>query len=426
MKFPCRILMGCVLPVMLASCVGKQVEARLAESSVSREKEFLSLADRVGSEPQTGISWESALQRMRRDNLGLQQSRKMRVDAEKLTQRQWLTLVPRTGAYMNISKDIASLTDFTDDDLYASLVASFNIPNPIEFYAMLYGAALQVQNARWSSQLDERRAFVELYAAYLEAGDLRDEEAALTHRQQTLWAGGVKDIAKSLNNLSKEADNLKRRRVMHRGNVNRLLNTPGGNWDLTGNLPSFSYRERFRTMKIGRDFGKLALNLYAIQIESAILQKQRVKFRQWPAINFGLSSPPIYTSSGDNGISGEDFVMFSGASKTFDATDVLGRESIGDAEFRLKITREQLRLTMEREAARLSQIRDAYSRLLKEERVLESSLKRFDRPATAEADAVLRDLELRSRIELQLIQTRRQIEQLDLQYLIWDERFWKS
>ncbi len=420
------LLAGCLLPLGMLGCVEPRLAQQLTSSADAREHEFLSMLDRVEKQPKRSIAWPDARQRMHRDNLGLLQSRRMLEDSEKLTKRQWLSLVPRTAAFVNISQNLGNVKNFDSNDLTASLVANFNIPNPFEFYAMLYGAALQVQNARWSNALDERRAYVELYTAYIEAGTLRKEEVALERRQQALLAGDPSsDIIKALKSIVKEGNSLKNRRLMHRSNVNKLLNTPGGNWDLSGEPPSLSYSKRFRTLKIGRDFGKLALNLYVIQIESAILQTQRVKFKQWPSINFGLSNPPLYTSGSTSGISGEDFVMFSGASKSLEINDLGGRESMRDAEYRLKLTREQLRLSMEREATRLIQIRDAYDQLLKEQELLEAALKRLNRPATSEAKAVLADLELRSQLEMQLIQAQRQIRELDLQYLIWDELFWK-
>ena len=414
-----------LLPLLVAGCVSGKVEEQLKESSLAREKEFRELLAEVRTQPQRRVSWRDAHQRMQAENLGLQQSRKLLADSERLTRRQWFTLVPRTSAFLNISQDIATLSDFESDDLTASVMASFNIPNPFEFHAQLYGAALEKQSARWSNELDGRRAFAELYSAFIEADTLREEEALMEERMKALMAGDMTDFSKSLGAMANEADALKRRRMMHRMNVNRLLNTPGGNWELSGPPPDISYRKRFRSLKIGPDFGKLALNLYAVRIESAILAKERVKFRQWPSLTFGMSNPPLYSTSGGSTFSGEDFILFSGVSKTVDMEDIGGRESIRDAEFRLKATRGQLRQTMEREAARMVQIGMAYERLLQRERAARAALGRLGRQATAEPEAVLADLELRSQLRMELIQTRREIEQLDLQYLIWDERFWK-
>lgn len=408
-------------------CVAPVVEKNLAAGSAAREVEARALFDKVESGTGRTISWDDAHRRMFRDNLGLRQSEMMLTQAERETKRQWLGLVPRLSAFLNISKGLSDLANIESDNFNASLIGSFSIPNPFEFYAALYGAELQTQNARWSHQLDERRAFIELYSAFLDARALAEEKALLERRRTSFSLETNPDIARALLALGREKDAYERRALNHRTNVNRLLNTPGEDWNLTGRLPEVSYRSRYRNLRIGGDFGKMALNLYAVRIESSIMQTQRVKYQQWPSIAFGVSNPPLYTSAGgSDGLSGEDMTLFSGASKTLDVTDIGGRQAIQDAETRLKFTHEQLLLSVERESVRLYQMRGSYDRLLAEERRLVSSIARLDRSASAEAEVVLADLESRSQFELQLIQTRRQIEQLDLQYLIWDERFWKS
>lgn len=410
---------------MLNGCVAPKAKQDLVKSSIAREGEFKALIDRIETEPRKSISWKEARRRLLKDNLGLQQSQQMLEDAERQTKRQWLTLVPRMSAFLNVNQSLSSLANLQGDKLNASVVTSLNIPNPFEFYGILYGAALQTQNARWSNELDKRRAFTELYAAFLDARVMSEEKVALERRRQLFSAGDFGDIAKRLYGFEREKDSFARRLLAHRQNVNRLLNTPGGNWDLSGDLPVISYRDSYRNFKIGPDFGKMALNLYAVRIESAIMQTQRVKYSQWPSINFGLSNPPLYSSFGNNRISGDDLNLFSGATKSFDVTDIGGRQAIQDAEKRLKFTRQQLQQSMEQEAARILQIRQTYDQLRVDERRLEGAIKRIEQPSSSEAEALLHDLELRSQLELQLIQIHRQIEQLDLQYLIWDERFWK-
>jgi hypothetical protein len=425
MKLAIWIRSMCLLPLVLTGCVAPKVEQDLAKEVAVRQVEIDSLLADLQTSSQKSISWKGAHNRMLQENLGLQQSRQTLAQAERETKRQWLTLVPRMAAFMNISQGLTTLADLQTENLNASVVGSFNIPNPFEFYASLYGAALQAQNARWSQELDERRAYTELYAAFLDAKALSAEKAAMERRGKAFAVDKSADLSKALYAFEREKDSLERRQSAHRANVNRLLNTPGGNWNLTGGLPAVSYKNRYQNIRIGDDFGKMALNLYAVRIESSIMQTQRVKYQQWPTIGFGLSNPPIYSSNSNSDLSGEDFNLFSGASKSLDVTDIGGRQAIQDAETRLKFTREQLLLNMEREAARVLQIRKNYGQLLAEERRTETAMKRLDRPGSSDAEIVLDDLESRSQLELQLIQIRRQIEQLDLQYLIWDERFWK-
>jgi hypothetical protein len=419
------ILPAGIVSLFTVGCVASKVEQNLRDSVSVRQTEIDRLREDLNTDSQQTLSWDDARNRMLKENLGLQQSRQALAQTERETKRQWLGLVPRMAAFVNLSQGLTTIADIGSNDLNASLIGSFNIPNPFDFYASLYGAALQAHNARWSQELDERRAYTELYSAFLDAKALSEETATMEHRKMTFAVDESADLAKALYSLEMEKEGLKRRLIAHRGNVNRLLNTPGGNWELTGHIPAISYKSRYRKIKIGDDFGKMALKLYAVRIESAVMQTQRVKYQQWPTIGFGLSNPPLYSNNGQNDLSVEDFNLFSGANKSLDVTDIGGRQAIQDAETRMKFTREQLLLSMEREAARILQIEKTYGQLLAEERRLQAAMKRLDRPASSESEVVIDDLDSRSKLELQLIQAQRQIGQLDLQYLIWDERYWK-
>ena len=416
----------CSISLLLPGCITSRMERDLAENAAVQKEEFESLLKRASTEPASGISWQAAYRRMKDGNLSLRQSQQQLVEAGKQTRRQWYSLVPRLTAFVNLGSSISSLTNLSSDDVNARLIATLNIPNPFEFYASLYGAALQKQNAEWSHELDKRRAYAQLYSAFVDARSLNEAEASFEKRKQSLAGADTTDIRKLLKNLNSEAIGLERQRYYHRLSVNQLLNTPGSDWRLSGKLPVISYRDRYKRIKIGEDFGKLALNLQAIQIEGAMLRLERVKFQQWPSINFGFSNPPIYSSNDGSGFSSDDLQLFSGANKTVDLTDIGGRENIRDAETRLKYTREQIRQRMEAEVSRVLLLSRSYDQLLREEKQLQRELSRLEQPDSDEPEIVLKDLELRAQLELQLIETRRRVQQLDLQFLIWDETFWRS
>jgi hypothetical protein len=413
-----------LLPIAFGACtaarMGKNLETNVAEQG----QEFREIFGRFQAEKSETISWNAAHKRMAKDSLSLRQSRLQVEDSKKLKTRQWLTLVPRISAFSNIGVGISELSNLGSDDLNATLLANFNIPNPFEFYGALYGAALQQQNAIWSHELDQRRAYTQLYYAFIESQAIDEAEAAYGRRMKSLLQSQSADIDKLVKTVTFELQNLERRRLYHRLSINQLLNTPGANWKLSGSLPKISYIGRYKRIAVGENFGKLALNLQAIQIEGAILRVQQVKFQQWPSINFGLSSPPLYSSTSSNGFSSDDLQLFSGASKSFDLADIGGRREIRNAKTRLKFTREQLRLRAESEGSRILQIFQSYENLLKEKQYLKREVGRLASPGSLEPEIVLKDLERRSDFEINLIDNRRQIQQLDLQFLIWDETFW--
>lgn len=413
-----------ILPIALGACtaasLGRNLDANLAE----QKQEFRDILGKFQTETSKPISWSAAHKRMVRDSLSLRQSRRQVEESKKLKTQQWLTLVPRLSSYVNIGSSISELSDLDSEDLNASLIANFNIPNPFEFYAALYGASLQQQNAIWSHDLDKRRAFAELYSAFVESKAIEEAQEAYERRLKSIMASQSGDVTGLVQSVTIELKSLDRRRLYHRLNVNQLLNTPGENWELSGSPPKVSYAGRYRRIAVGDNFGKLALNLQAIQIEGAILRVEQVKFQQWPSINFGISSPPLYSSNSEQDFSSDNLQLFSGASKSFDLADIGGRQDIQDARTRLAYTREQLRLRAESEGSRILQLFESYDSLLKEKLYLERQIGRLGRPGSLEPEIVLKDLDARSGLEIRLIENRRQIQQLDLQFLIWDETFW--
>lgn len=412
------------LPVGLGGCTAARVGKNIGTNVAAQKQEFREILGGFKDTKAQPISWNEAHKRMTADNLSLRQSRLQMEESKKEKTRQWLTLVPRVSSYANIGAGISELSDLGSDDLNASLLANFNIPNPFQFYASLYAASLQEQNAIWSHELDKRRAYTELYSAFVDGEAIDEAETAYEKRLKSLMTIQSADMARLMKSVTLELQNLERRRLHHRLYLNQLLNTPGANWKLVGKLPKISYAGRYRNMAVGDDFGKLALNLQAIQIEGAILRVQQVKFQQWPYINFGLSAPPLYSSNTANSFSSDDLQLFSGAAKSFDLTDIGGRRDISNAETRLRFTREQLRLRAESEASRILQLVQNYENLLKENRYLRREIERLSDPGSTEAEIVIADLERLSEFEILLIENKRQIQQLDLQLLIWDDTYW--
>lgn len=414
------------MSVACCSCVAKRVAKNLASHYEDEKGRYRALAGQLRDDDTRPISWEVAYKRLLADNLTLRQSINQLEMAKRQGGAQWRSLIPRVGSYVNIGASIAELTDLTSDDLNARLIASFNIPNPFNFYAALYAAELQRQNAEWSHDLDKRRAYGQLYGAFIEARSIRDAEE-LVARQQSMLTTVSKstEIVQQLDQLKRQMESLDRRRQYLRLNLNQLFNTPGASWMPSGELPDISFRDRINQLEIGEQFGKLALNLQAARIEGAMLQYERVKFRQWPTLNFAVSTPPVYASEGNNDFSGDELLLFTGASKQIDLTDIAGLQEFEDAETRLQFTRDRLRLTAEREVSRFESLATNYRKLLDEERAHIRKLKRMAAmPGSSESELVIRQISLYAEQQGLLIEVRRRIQQLDLQFLIWDETFW--
>lgn len=416
-----------VAPFFIAtSCIQSKLQKNLAANAETQAAELANLSQQIARESQTPIKWNDAVKRMHEDNLSLQTSEQQLEDTEKQTRNQWLTLVPNLSSFLSIGDSLSEISDLDSSNLNVNVAANLNIPNPFNFHATLYALALQRQNAIWSHELDRRRAYVQLYSIFLEEDRITEQENSLASRKRRVSLGPSDGLVQTIRRLEIEEMNLQRRRAQHRVAINQMLNTPGSNWKPAGGLPKISYRNRYNQISIGEHFGKLALNLQTIQIEGAILRLKQVKFQQWPSVSFGLSTPPLYTSNSTTTFSSDDLQFFSGASKSFSATNFGGRDSIQNAELRLKYTREQLRSRMESEIVRIQEGKVGYKKLLAEEKYLLARIKRFTQSGPSDAIIVAKDLETLSEMELQLAEARRRLQQLDLQFLIWDENHWKN
>lgn len=411
---------------LLSGCVTNKVNKRLSASSKEREREIQRLIRELKETEPTKISWQPALKKMRSNNGSMLRSKHLYERSQSLQAKEWLSLAPRFGGYLQMSKDFDSISDFDGDDLTTRIIANFSIPNPFDFHARLYSAAIQQVSAEWSHELDNRRAYIDLYSAFLEAESLRVERRLFERRWKVNLYSPHKDVAGEIEIFEREQKSLVRREQSHRVNVNRLFNTPGGNWILEGGLPRISYESKYRNFKVGDDFGKLALNLYAVRLESAILATRRVKFRQWPVLNFGLSTPPLFVSDRDTGWDGDNVILFSGLSKNYDFVDFAGRERVADAKFRLKVVRDELRFSMEREAMRLDHLEETFRQALRQRRTYRAEMRHIKQRNSGIAEIVIDDLTRQYQIEMELLRLERMIRQISLQYLLWDETYWKS
>lgn len=414
------------LGILLCGCgIDSKVGQRLGDHSAAQQKQFNQLLADYDKVPGQAISWKEAHARMLRDNMSLRQSQLALENAKKQKSRIWKSMVPQLGSFVNLGTNIAGLSDFESDDLNVSLVASLRVPNPVRLHGQLYAAALQRERAIWANELDKRRAYIELYRAFHLFQGLLKTDRQLALKREALLQMPYEDIGQALEEIRLAEDAHLRRKVQMRMQFNSLLNTPGGNWIPRDDMPRISYASRAHLIKVGEDFGKLALNLEAVQLEGAWLRLRQVKFQQWPQFNFSLGLPTIYSSRNEQGFTADEISIFSGANKQIDLTDIVGLEDIEDAEQRLEFLRNRLRISAEREAVRMRQLSSSYGRLLAEQARLRQQLSLINSSGSASPETVLEDLDQRSELEDRQARLDDQLMQLDLQFLIWDERFWK-
>ena len=422
-----KLLPLTLLPLAFGSCVEGRATRRLQDHVTAQESFVTAIVEGRETRRQREIGWEAALSRMTSANLSLRQSRKQLEEARRGKNRQWQTLIPNLFGFVSIGDDIEAISNL-DIELNAQLAANLNIPNPFEFYAGLYAAALQARGAEWSHELDRRRAFTQLYATFLEARNLEEEQREFELRKRKLGAGSLEGMAGKLAALRLTEESLERRKRQLRLQTNQLLNTPGENWRLTGSVPNLPDWMTYRRLRPGERFGKLALNLMAIQLETAAVGVTRSQVRAWPSLNFGLAAPPLLSSGAQSSqaFNADDLFFFSGANQVVDVTNLGNVREIRDAKTRLELTREQLRLRIEAESVRLDEAMELLRETAMEKRQLEKTLQRLNHERSDESRVVLADLEILDETKDQLRMLESRTRQIQLQLVIWNEPYWKK
>ena len=413
--------------LLLTGCAASHMAGNLEKVRIDQKSELTHLHSEIQTSPEKPIRWKDAHQRMVQDNLSLRQSREQMRMAKRATAEQWMSLVPRLGAFANLGESITELSKINSDSISAQLIANLNIPNPFDFYAGLYGAELQKQGAEWSHELDRRRAYVQLHTLYHEEEMIRVAEKNHENRVKNLATASPQDLPTRIATLKQESESIKRRKDHHRAQVNNILNTPGANWRLHGAPPRIPSFHRNRNLEVGEDFGMLAMQLQSIQIEVAQLRIKQSRFRQWPNFSFGLSAPPLYTTSETSrSFSADNMLFFTGANQQFNITDPIGRRPVRDARTRLQFTREQLLIRAENETLQISQARTLYDRLVDEESRLKARSNRAGGWTSTAPEVVLREIDQHTETETRRQEILRQLHQMDLQFLIWYDKFWEA
>jgi hypothetical protein len=414
--------------LLLASCGLDQRAALNIERQRQQQVEdyHLHIGEDPQQKPQVPLHWKQAHQRMMSDNLSLKQSALQRDESAKMAARQWKSLIPKMAAFLNLGESLSELTKLDGDSLNGSVVANLNIPNPFAFYASLYAAALQKKGAEWQHEINQRRAYIDLLGAYSNQRFIDEYAASIARREKLGATTASADPASTVKSVVNERRILERMRSSHRLRLNRLFNTPGANWRLAGNSPNIDYSRRIHQVRIGGDFGKMALNMQAIQIELAHLRTRSVRLRQLPNINFGLGLPPLYnTNQGTTDFGADNILFFSSIGKSIDLTDPLGLEEIQNADIRLAFTRQTLRQRMEEESVRIRQTAADYSRQHRELRNREQRLTKIETTPTSDSVVLLAALSERETLLREIADMQRQLELIEHQLLLWDERHWK-
>jgi len=411
------------LTVLASACVNRRFDQRVSQAEQRVESERGALEDTVDSATRH-LDWESACRLMIERNQRLRLGREQLADLERQRKRFALDQIsPRLSAVANLSSALGSIAQLGDRDYGIRLFGSFNIPNPITVYARRYSLELQYYQSALSLHELERRLKASLYGQFLRYGALEQIQTRKPER------GNLTGIWER--SFSRERDELneRRRRSAQRLSFNETLNTPGENWapDVSS-LPKISYANELSRLKPEKGYGRLALKQAAGQVEASLADLWRLKLERLPSFSTGVSVPTLYDSGLDeNGFEADEVRLFGSLNESFDLS---GREaeSARQAEQRAVLVQESLRSRLEREIYILDEAKQNYRNLLGERDKILKLLGWMEKnpPPGGSPKVVLKRINEASALRVRLKQNELQRRQLDLEFWIWDEDYWKS
>ena len=413
---------------LCSACVANKVNRRLAYQSETQTAVVRRMRLLSGDQTYTGtLNWKQASKMMEEQNIGFLQSKNQIIRAHRADRKTWFSLAPRLFAYVNVSKSLTELADITGDDISLSILANLAIPNPMQFYAQLYGNRLVELRSDWQHELNRRQLYGRLYQIFQRIEELREAELELVDDSK-LNQLSLEKMATAIYDQKVKRERLNSQKEKLRVRVNFMLGTPGQNWKLVGSPPNISYADKIDHLSLESGYGKLGLMLQTLQIETLTLTVWNVKVSRWPRFDFGMSVPPLYQSEGNSGFDPDQMRLFAGVSKSINFEDPLELQRLEDTETRVKHTREILMLKTERDASNLYLMKRNYRQILTRRSHYKVQLKR-EKSRVAGSEVLGQTFEgLKSiqSINAELKKLDRQLTQLDLQLWPWDEKYWKK
>lgn len=413
-----RVFVCLILFPQYSGCITQELDENLMERRADVNREISELREKQQVGGSEAITWDQALKILNERNLNLQQSRIRIESLRKARDDQWKNWIPRVGVYANLLSSIAELGSLSNGDLNASVVAPLNIPNPATERAQAFANSLSYLEGVDSLEVNNRREVSSLYRLFSRYETLLANEAERSKKHI-----GAESVNTALSNIETQ--------VSHRESISSiqenlasLLNLPGENpTPVPGTKPNLDYEHRINKLVPGKNYGLLAVRLYAYQIEGAILREKGVEMSQWPSTWFSGTTPALYDSNqeGSGSYDSDRISLFAGISRTYDIT---GREAdtIKNAKDNTEFVKKSLRLRMDREVRDWNRLRQRYDQLVMKRQIAKERLQNIQQQDRGSAMTDLNTLRS-ARSLLNGIES--SMEQLELEIWLWDDEKWQ-
>lgn len=409
------------------SCINQKFTQRLneAEQQVRRNQGILQSSKNL---PTKQLSWSSALQQLNAQNLSLIQAQssleQLKVSRRKFAINQFN---PRISAISSLSTALGDIGDFGSNNSGIRLLGSISIPNPLSVYARRYALELQYYMRSIDLALLERRLQVSLYTHFLQQDIINNEKAELNQDDQ-LHILTPSELAQNKRSAHKKKRTTSNSTTSLRLQLNRLLNTPGHNWEpLPQTLPDLNYTHELSALKFSNGYGQLAIQQAAGQLESAFAGVARLKINKFPSFSTGVSIPTLYNSqSADDNFDFEETRLFASISKTINLNGS-DAKNIKRAQERASFIQHSLIQRLESEQYKLSKLIQNYQDLITEQALIQEELTALKRSLPSpNSKKIISYLQTVDQLKARATQNKIARKQLELQFWVWDERKWPA
>lgn len=425
----CTPLLVCILFILQASCVKDKLNKRLAHHEIEQLATQTAFEGNVFSTDSTPMKWNQAVDFVLANNVQYRNAIESTAQVSRRRTKLYTDLAPRVFAFLNLNTSLDKLANISSEDIQLNIIANISIPNPIQFYVQLYGVALQEIQTRLNLELQRRQLISNLYLHFLRFRTYETQEEELRIQEKQLTYTGIDKLYRKIEAIERRKQELRRSRESLRLSANAILDTPGRNWQFTGKLPKVSYAKKLDQLDFKKGYAVLGLKLQSLQVEAALLSLWGVKIARLPNLSLGMTTPQLYSYESDENFQfeGEDYRMFAGLSKSLEFDDIFDKEKLRQAEFRAEASNKQLAHKMENEISKLLSNKMVYrlvsntrKQLLREKSLILNS------DANSSATQITQDLNYLKSLRKKIDSLDKQLLLLDLQFWIWDDKYWNK
>ncbi len=415
---------------MCFALVGCGIHSNTLDSIDDRTSDLRVIAEQTIAEGKS-IGWQEAVKLLLENNPQISRAKSQKESTREKRGGYWKEYVPSLRGSASIAKNLGEFDSLKLSDFNVYAFLNLRVPNPVTIQAELMALSLSEYLSAKSCELIKRRELASLYREFLRYEELRLRyEESLNVNEENRKKIKSADLISGIRKANEStALKMRLRKEMDQTSfrISKMLQLSDYRIRPRANeLPDIGYSKNYRHLENSDDYGRLALQILAANLEGAWLRHQRVRLRGWARVNLSASAPQAYSSSSDTEFDVESISLFGGITKGFDFfDDQKDLTLLSEKDYKQAISDAYYRIISERET--LGYALSQYSGLLKKKKSLEIALQ-MNRDLIGlgmAAERLTLAIEKQQLISTQLKSINKSIINQELEFWIWDENAWK-